>query len=64
MLTHLENVAERTNSAFLLVGHVTKGNGKAQHRGLGSIDILNRYLSDKSDKTLYVTNSNRRTNVA
>jgi len=41
MLTHLENVAERTQSSILLVGHVTKGNGKAQHRGLGSIDIIN-----------------------
>jgi predicted ATP-dependent serine protease len=41
MLTHLENVAERTNSAVLLVGHVTKGRGKAQHRGLGSVDIIN-----------------------
>ena len=41
MLTHLEKVAERTQSTILLVGHVTKGNGKAQHRGLGSIDIIN-----------------------
>jgi RecA-family ATPase len=41
MLTHLEAVAERTQSAVLLIGHVTKGRGKAQHRGLGSIDIIN-----------------------
>ena len=41
MLTHLERVAERTQSAILLVGHVTKGRGKAQHRGLGSVDIVN-----------------------
>ncbi len=40
-LTHLERVAERTGCAFLLVGHVNKGRGKAQHRGLGSIDIVN-----------------------
>ena len=41
MLTHLEHVAEQTQSAILLVGHVTKGRGKAQHRGLGSVDIVN-----------------------
>lgn len=41
MLTHLEKVAERTESAILLVGHVTKGNGEAQHRGGGSVDIIN-----------------------
>ena len=41
MLTHLENVAARTQSAILLIGHVTKGSGKAQHRGLGSVDIVN-----------------------
>ena len=41
MLTHLEKVAERTQSVIMLVGHVTKGSGKAQHRGLGSIDIIN-----------------------
>ena len=41
MLTHLEKVAERTDSAILLIGHVTKGSVKASHRGLGSIDIMN-----------------------
>jgi predicted ATP-dependent serine protease len=41
MLTHLEHVAERTQSAILLVGHVTKGRGKTNHRGLGSVDIVN-----------------------
>jgi hypothetical protein len=41
MITNLERVAERTGCAVLLVGHVTKGRGKAQHRGLGSIDITN-----------------------
>jgi RecA-family ATPase len=41
ILTHLESVAERTESAILLIGHVTKGRGKAQHRSLGSIDIIN-----------------------
>jgi len=41
ILTHLENVAERTQSAILLIGHVNKGRGKAQHRGLGSVDIIN-----------------------
>jgi RecA-family ATPase len=37
----LRSVAERTNSAILIVGHVNKSKSKAQHRGLGSIDILN-----------------------
>jgi hypothetical protein len=41
MLTHLEHVAERTGSAILCIGHVTKGRGKAQHRGLGSVDMVN-----------------------
>jgi len=40
-LMHLEKVAERTGSAILLVGHISKGRGKAQHRGLGSVDIMN-----------------------
>ncbi|MCL2853111.1 MAG: AAA family ATPase [Defluviitaleaceae bacterium] len=38
---HLEKVAERTESAILLLGHISKGRGKAQHRGLGSVDIVN-----------------------
>jgi predicted ATP-dependent serine protease len=37
----LRGVAERTNSAILIVGHVNKSKSKAGHRGLGSIDILN-----------------------
>ncbi|GHU58389.1 hypothetical protein AGMMS49975_24940 [Clostridia bacterium] len=41
MLTHLERVAERTKSAVLLIGHISKGRRKAQHRGLGSVDIIN-----------------------
>ncbi|MCL2853287.1 MAG: AAA family ATPase [Defluviitaleaceae bacterium] len=40
-LMHLEQVAERTQSAIVLVGHITKGRGKAQHRGLGSVDVVN-----------------------
>lgn len=40
-LMHLEKVAERTQSTILLVGHVGKGRGKAQHRSLGSVDIVN-----------------------
>jgi hypothetical protein len=37
----LEQIAERTKSAILLVGHLNKGKGKAQYRGLGSVDIFN-----------------------
>jgi len=40
-LTHLERVAERTGSAILIVGHIAKGRGKAQHKGLGSVDMVN-----------------------
>jgi hypothetical protein len=40
-LTHLERVAERTNSVILLVGHLSKARGSAQHRALGSVDIIN-----------------------
>ena len=40
-LMHLERVADRTGCTIILVGHVSKGRGKAQHRGLGSVDIVN-----------------------
>jgi len=40
-LMHLERIAERTDCTIILVGHVSKGRGKAQHRGLGSVDIVN-----------------------
>ena len=40
-LMQLRSVAKRTKSAFLIIGHVNKSKSKAQHRGLGSIDILN-----------------------
>jgi archaellum biogenesis ATPase FlaH len=41
VLTQLEQVAERTNCAILLVGHLNKGRGKANYRGLSSVDIFN-----------------------
>jgi predicted ATP-dependent serine protease len=41
VLTQLEQVAERTNCAIILVGHLNKGRGKANYRGLGSVDIFN-----------------------
>jgi hypothetical protein len=34
-------VAEKTQSTFILVSHISKGRGKAQHRGLGSVDFVN-----------------------
>jgi hypothetical protein len=40
-LLHLERIAERTQSAIMIVGHISKGRGKAQHKGLGSVDIVN-----------------------
>ena len=40
-ITHLEKVAERTNSAIVLVGHLSKSRAMAQHRVLGSVDLIN-----------------------
>jgi hypothetical protein len=40
-LMYLESVAERTQSAIMIVGHISKGRGKAQHKGLGSVDLVN-----------------------
>ena len=41
VFTKLEQVAERCKCAVLLVGHLNKSGGKAQYRGLGSVDIFN-----------------------
>ena len=40
-LMQLKRIAERTKSAILIICHVNNSKSKAQHRGLGSIDILN-----------------------
>lgn len=40
-LTHLERVAERNHCAILIVGHLSKARASAQHRALGSVDIIN-----------------------
>ena len=37
----LAKVAERTQCAILLVGHLNKSRAAAQYRGLGSVDIVN-----------------------
>jgi hypothetical protein len=42
---HLERVATRTQSAVVIVCHVSKGRGKALHKGLGSVDIVNAVRS-------------------
>jgi hypothetical protein len=39
LMKQLATVAERTGCAMLLVGHMNKKGGKAQYRGLGSVDI-------------------------
>jgi predicted ATP-dependent serine protease len=44
-LMHLERVAERTQSAIMVIGHISKGRGKAQHKGLGSVDIVKAVTS-------------------
>ena len=38
-MKHLAAVAERTDCAIVLVGHLTKKRGKSAYRGLGTIDI-------------------------
>lgn len=45
VFTHLAGVAERTNCAILLVGHVNKGTNASSDRLLGSADIFNSVLS-------------------
>lgn len=40
-LIALGRAASRTGCAILCIGHLTKGQTKAQYRGLGSIDIYN-----------------------
>lgn len=40
-LISLGQVAARTGCAILVIGHLTKGQSKAQYRGLGSIDVYN-----------------------
>ena len=39
IMRHLAGVAERTGCAIVLIGHLNKRGGRAQYRGLGSIDI-------------------------
>ena len=39
VLKQLSVVAEKTGCAVVVIGHLNKGMGKSQYRGLGSIDI-------------------------
>lgn len=39
MLTHLADMAARTNCTVMLISHLNKKGGKSQYRGLGAIDI-------------------------
>jgi len=45
VFTHLAGVAERTNCAIVLIGHVNKGSSASSDRLLGSADIFNSVLS-------------------
>jgi hypothetical protein len=45
MLKHLGVIAERHQCAIILVGHLDKSGGKAQYRGLGSVDIYSAVRS-------------------
>lgn len=39
VLKSISAVAEKTGCAVVVIGHLNKGSGKSQYRGLGSIDI-------------------------
>ena len=39
LMKALGGIAERTGCAIVIIGHLNKKGGKAQYRGLGSIDI-------------------------
>lgn len=39
ILNQLARLAQRKRCAIIMIGHMTKGNGKGLYRGLGSIDI-------------------------
>ena len=39
IMNQLANIAQQKKCAIILIGHMTKGNGKGLYRGLGSIDI-------------------------
>ena len=39
VLKRISGVADKTGCAILVIGHLNKGMGKSQYRGLGSIDI-------------------------
>lgn len=39
IMSNLAQMAERKNCAIIMIGHMTKANGKGLYRGLGSIDI-------------------------
>jgi len=39
IMKQLARVADRTKCAIVIIGHLNKNGGKAQYRGLGSIDI-------------------------
>jgi archaellum biogenesis ATPase FlaH len=39
LMKNLAGIAERTDCAIVIIGHLNKGGGKSTYRGLGSIDI-------------------------
>jgi hypothetical protein len=39
ILKRISAIAEKTGCAIVMIGHLNKGMGKSQYRGLGSIDI-------------------------
>ena len=39
IMNQLARMAQQKNCAIIMIGHMTKGNGKGLYRGLGSIDI-------------------------
>ncbi|GHU58846.1 hypothetical protein FACS1894133_4390 [Clostridia bacterium] len=70
IMTHLAGVAERTDCAIVLIGHLNKNGGKSLYRGLGSIDLtasarsvltVGRVPDDDNMRAVVVTKSNNTT---
>jgi len=57
MMKSLEQVAERTGCAIVIIGHLRKSGGKSTYRGLGSIDI---YAAARSILVVGKIDDNRR----
>jgi len=57
LMKSLGSVAERTGCTIIIIGHLNKKDGKAQYRGLGSIDI---FAAARSVLAIHRTGDNMR----